>query len=134
MAPFPAVWQRTTSQILKNVCRDDKLATDLIDEAVRNPIGTNQHVGVDNVHRLKRRDGNSRDHALRQLRDHRPDLHLVIAEKMSPHRAMIEAGFRSRTFTVPDDIDAAAATLKRRFRDQLPALIRAVREQIDELA
>jgi hypothetical protein len=31
---------------------------------VRNPIGTNQHVGVDNVHRLKRRDGNSRDHAL----------------------------------------------------------------------
>jgi hypothetical protein len=72
---------------------------------------------------------------LRCLRDHRPDLHaLVIADELSAHAAMIEVGFRPRTFTVPDDIDAAAATLKRRFRDQLPVLIRAVRQQIDELA
>jgi hypothetical protein len=38
---------------------------------------------------------------------------------------MIEAGFRTRTFTVPDDVDAAAATLKRQFGDQLPGLMRA---------
>jgi hypothetical protein len=76
--------------------RDDIEAIDMIDEAVRNPIGTNQHVGVDNVHRLKRRDGNSRDHALRRLRDHRPDLHArVLAGELSPHRAMINAGLRT---------------------------------------
>jgi hypothetical protein len=31
-----------------------RIASDLIDEAVRNPIGTNQHVGVHIVNRLKR--------------------------------------------------------------------------------
>jgi hypothetical protein len=41
----------TTMQMLKNVCRDDRLATDLIDEAVRNPVGTNQYVAVNNVKR-----------------------------------------------------------------------------------
>jgi hypothetical protein len=54
------------------VCRDDKLATDLIDEAVRNPKGTNQHVSIRN----KRPVGTTRDQALRRLRDHRPDLHV----------------------------------------------------------
>jgi hypothetical protein len=82
--------------MLKNVCRCDLDATDLIDEAVRNPVGTNQHVGVDNINRLKRPDGTSRDHALRRLRDHRPDLHSRVLEgKLSPHRAMIEVGFRT---------------------------------------
>jgi hypothetical protein len=40
---------------------------------------------------------------------------------------MIEAGFRRRTFSAPDDIDAAAATLKRRFGDRLSTLIGASR-------
>ena len=67
----------------------------MIDEAVRNPIGTNQHVGGNNVTRLGRPEGNSRDKALRRLRDHRPDLHArVLAGELSPHRAMIE-GFRT---------------------------------------
>jgi hypothetical protein len=65
---------------------------------------------------LTRPKGNSRDRALRQLRDHRPDLHArVIADELSAHKAMIEAGFRKRTFTVPDDIDAPAEALKRQF-------------------
>jgi hypothetical protein len=82
--------------MLKNVCRGDLDATDLIDEAVRNPVGTNQHMGGHNVIRLGRPWGNSRDKALRQLRDHRPDLHSRVLEgKLSPHRAMIEAGFRT---------------------------------------
>jgi hypothetical protein len=110
--------------MLKNVCRDDKLATDLIDEAVRNPDGRpKKTVSNRNSKRRKRPVATTRDHALRCLRDHRPDLHARVLEgELSAHRAMIEAGFRTRGFTVPDDIDAAAATLKRRFRDQLPAL------------
>jgi hypothetical protein len=82
--------------MLKNVCRGDLDATDLIDEAVRNPVGTNQHVGGNNVTRLGRPEGNSRDKALRRLRDRRPDLHArVLGGELSAHRAMIEAGFRT---------------------------------------
>jgi hypothetical protein len=68
----------TTVPMLNNVCRDDDDATDLIDGAVRNPVGTNQHVGVDNINRLRRPDGTSRDHALRRLRDQRPDQHALV--------------------------------------------------------
>ena len=83
--------------MLKNVCRGDLDATDLIDEAVRNPVGTNQHMGGHNVTRLGRAPwGNSRDKALRQLRDHRPDLYgASAAGELSAHPAIIEAGFRT---------------------------------------
>jgi hypothetical protein len=111
--------------MLKNICNGDQFARDLIDEAVRNPA----HVHPDvSIRHIKRPAGTTRDRALRQLRDHRPDLHArVIAKKLSPHAAMIEAGFRVRTFTVPDDIDAAIDTLIRRFGQ--PALIRALQRK-----
>ena len=71
-----------------------------IDQAVRNPVGTNQHVS--NRHTL-RAAGTTRDRALRRLPDHRPNLHArVLAKKLSAHAAMIEAGFLARTFTVHD--------------------------------
>jgi hypothetical protein len=59
--------------MLKNVCHDDQLARDLIDEAVRNPIGTNHHVS--NRNNRQRPVGTTHDRALRHLRDRRPDLH-----------------------------------------------------------
>jgi hypothetical protein len=41
---------------------------------------------------VKRPVGTTRDRALRQLRDQRPDLHArVAAKELSAHRAMIEA-------------------------------------------
>jgi hypothetical protein len=55
-------------------CRDNIEALDMIDEAVRNPTGTNQHMAVTNVNRQRRPRGNSRATALRGLRDYRPEL------------------------------------------------------------
>jgi hypothetical protein len=77
-------------------CRDDIDATDLIDKAVRNPDGRpKKTVSIRNSKRGKRPVGTTRDHALR----HRPDLQArVLAGELSPHRAMIEAGFSARTF------------------------------------
>jgi hypothetical protein len=99
----------TTVQILRNVCRDDIDATTLIDQAVQKPGGRPSKT-VSNRHSLDRPAGTTRDRALRRLRDHRPDLHeRVVMKELSAHRAMIEAGFRRRTFTVPDDIDAGEA-------------------------
>jgi hypothetical protein len=97
-----------TIEILKNLCHDDVDARDLIDEAVQKSGGRPRKT-VDNIHSFERPTGTSRDRSLRRLRDHRPDLHArVIAKELSAHAAMIEAGFRKRNFTVPDDIDAAA--------------------------
>src|SRR5262245_53066346 len=54
--------------------------------------------------------GNERAKALRRLRKDRPDLHeQVLEKKLSPHAAMVEAGFRPKTITVPIDINKAAA-------------------------
>jgi hypothetical protein len=74
--------------MMKNICRDDMEALDLINGVVRNPA--HLHPDVDNVH--VRPAGTTRDRALRRLRDHRPDLHArVIAKEISAHAAIIEA-------------------------------------------
>jgi len=70
--------------------------------------------------------GNTRAAALRRLRKDRPDLHKrVLDGELSPHAAMVEAGFRRRTATVPvDDTQRLAATLRRRLSpDQIADLI-----------
>jgi hypothetical protein len=89
---YCAFWLRglgTTVQMLKNVCRDDKLATDLIDEAVRNPPYVHPDVSIRHV---KHPAGITRDRALRRLRDQRPDLHaLVMADAMSGREGITAA-------------------------------------------
>lgn len=92
----------TTVQRLKHLCRDEPVALDAIDQVCRGKPGkrwdsrTSDPNNVDNVNSI-RPTGNSRDAALRRLRDQRPDLHRrVLAGELSPHAAMIEAGFRKR--------------------------------------
>ena len=100
--------------LIRRIVGDDLEAVSLLDAAMQNPVGTNQH--VDNVNALDDRPtGNTSDSALRRLRKDRPDLHArVLAGELSPHAAMIEAGFRRRTLTVPvDDVNQLAETLKR---------------------
>jgi hypothetical protein len=79
---------------IKRLCSDDMGAVDLIDRVTQLPA--HRPVTVDNVHSSEvRPDGNSRDAALRRLRKDRPDLHeRVIGGELSPHAAMLEAGFR----------------------------------------
>jgi hypothetical protein len=122
-----------TVHVLKNLCRDDTEALDLIDAAVRRPEG--RPSTVDNVN-SNRPDGNSSAQALRSLRDHRPDLHKkVLAKELSPHAAMVKAGFRKKTFTVPEDVDAAADVLIRRFGAAgIAALLVALAKRLDRQA
>ncbi len=57
----------------------------------------------DDTEKVTRPEGNTAAKALRRLRKERPDLHArVLAEELSPHAAMHEAGFRRRTLTVSD--------------------------------
>jgi hypothetical protein len=90
-----------------------------------NPEGHNQHsdsvvntdiVSIDNRTERSEDHGNGRAYALRRLRNERPDLHeRVMSEELTPHAAMLEAGFRKKTMTLPTEVPALAHALQRRL-------------------
>jgi hypothetical protein len=106
-----------------------------------NLLGTNQYTAearvdadgqrapggtVDNINNSSTRpDGTSRRRALRKLRQEaeKPDATprvkevyaRVLNEEITPHRGMIEAGFREETYTIPADPLRAAQVIIRRF-------------------
>lgn len=98
-------------------------ALDALDRVTQHPAGNstgrNQHsTGTfDNIQSsspVEAPTGTSSAAALRRLRKERPDLHArVLAEELTPHRAMVEAGFRKPTITIPREVDAAARALRR---------------------
>ncbi len=111
-------------KLLKRTCSGDEEALkllDLIDEAEKEAPAefhgnryTSSAVSI--VHSTNRPAGNTRQRALRMLRTGRPDLHAqVLAKKLSPNAAMIEAGYRVKSMTIPADPTRAAQYLKRRF-------------------
>lgn len=103
-------------------------ALDLLDRAVQHGAGRPPRT-VDNING-SRPGGTSKAGALRRLRKDRPDLHdRVLAGEMSPHAAMVQAGFRRRTFTVPHDPEAIARVLRRRLdADDLADLVKRLQD------
>ncbi len=75
---------------------------------------------------------NDAGYAVARLHRQRPDLHAkVLSREISPHAAMVEAGFRRKTITVPLNPQRAAVTLVRHFSpDELHALIEALGEVV----
>lgn len=60
--------------------------------------------------------GNAQTYTLRRLARDRPDLlDRVETGDLSPHAAAIEAGFRHRTWTAPQDLERLADALLRRY-------------------
>jgi hypothetical protein len=106
----------STPDLLLRICKDTPLEAKL-DAALERPAHRPATNGsVDIIHSSVRPDGTGRQRAIRRLRRQRPDLLArVEAGEMSPHAAMIAAGFRRPTFSVPADVEAAAATLRRKF-------------------
>jgi hypothetical protein len=105
---------------LKNVCRDDPEALNLIDVATQREHGGDRSK-IDNVQLDPTPTGNSRDAALRRLRKDRPDLHKeVIAGKKTAHRAMVEAGFRK----APTALEAAKKAVAKLTEKEWQELLR----------
>jgi hypothetical protein len=78
--------------------------------------------------------GTRRDYALERLRSEAPELHAeVLAGALSPHAAMVKAGFRHRTFTVQaDNPERIAATLRRQLDpEQLAELTRLLTDNLN---
>ena len=86
----------TDVAMIRNVVRCDLEAEDLLGRALSGQQGRRTDF-VDNVNEVavSRPDGNARQYALRKLRKDAPKLHKkVLAGELSPHRAMVMAGFR----------------------------------------
>jgi len=91
-----------TMDQLRGICRGDPEALVAIEDALGTRQGERNDLH-DNV--MKSEQGNSTEYALRRLKKDRPDLHeQVLAGKIKPHAAMVEAGFRPKTMTLPSDM------------------------------
>lgn len=103
--------------LVRRMVGDDNEALDLLDQATQNPDGRpseEDRETVSNIH-SSRPAGTTKDRALRKLRKDAPELHAeVLAGRLSAHAAMVEAGFRPKTFTVrADDTTSTARTLRK---------------------
>ena len=110
----------TDMETVRRLFRDfPKYLSDLLEITKRGPGRPKSETGHI-VTNNDRPEGNTAAKALRRLRDQRPDLHdKVIAEELSAHAAMVEAGFRPPTCTIRvDDPQRAAATIRRRFNQE----------------
>lgn len=100
-----------TVDLVKRVVSDDPEAVDLLDRALQNPAGRPETLS--NI-QDKAPTGTTKDRALRKLRADAPELHAeVLAGNLTAHKAMVQAGFRPRTFTVRPDPASAARTLRK---------------------
>lgn len=105
----------TTARQVRRILGDDPVALDLLDSALAGHQGQRTDL-VDNINEV-RPDGTSREQALRRLRKDAPELHSdVLAGRLTAHGAMVKAGFRRKTFSVPaGDPTRIAATLRRQL-------------------
>ena len=112
-------------ELIRKIVAGDTQAVDLLDRALQQPVGTNQHrEGVDIIN-TQRPTGTSESAALRRLRKDRPDLHAqVLADELSAHAATVLAGFRPKTFTVrADKPESIVGTLRRQLDPQTLAAV-----------
>lgn len=121
-----------TVDLIRRVVADDPAALDMLDRELQNPVGMNQHgEGRDIV--TTHPTGNSEAKALRRLRKEADagnteaaELRAeVLAGRLSAHGAMVRAGYRPRTVSVPvGRPESVAAALKRHMTpDQLARLV-----------
>lgn len=98
--------------LVRRIVEPDTEALDLLDQALQEPHGGDRSK-KNNVPLAP--EGNTQAKALRRLRKDKPELHAeVLAGRLSAHAAMVQAGFRPKTVSVPvNRPDSIAATLRR---------------------
>jgi len=121
--------------MLKRMCKKDDEALRLLREVVTGDDGRPEKTdeSVDNVN-SSRSSGNSKDYTLDRLAREDPELYeKVVADEMSANAAAIEAGFRTKSVSVPvhkggdEQHERAAKSLAKHF-DDLGLLIKKLQE------
>lgn len=126
----------TDVRTILRLCSGDVEAVELIDQVTQKGRGVhrgNQYTNGndDNVQVSKPGPtGNDKRTALRRLRKDRPDLHArVLAGELTPHGAMVEAGFRPRAYRMPTTVPGLAEAVHRHFIPaQIAELVRLLTE------
>ena len=119
----------TSVGLIKRIVADDPEAVDLLDRVLQGEHGGDRSK-LDNIQLASPSSaptGTSQARALRRLRKDAPELHAeVIAGRLSAHAAMVKAGLRTRTISVPvERPDRVAAALRRHMtQEQLEELVR----------
>jgi len=101
------------------------IGADAATQAISEKEVNHNNIMIDQKDNTQAIQGTSRTYALRRLRKDRPDLHeRVINGVMTPHGAMIEAGFRRQPITIPRDVEKAAQKLREVFtEDEIDMLV-----------
>jgi len=109
--------------MLKRMCKEHDEALRLLRGAVTNPDGVKDDA-VDNINSTDRSSGTSKDYTLDRLAREAPELYKqVVADEISANAAAIEAGFRTKTASVPvhkggeEQHERAAKSLAKHFDD-----------------
>lgn len=103
---------------IEAVIREDVEVLAMWREAMKGEEGGDKSTHS-NVMGAQSNQGNTRAYTVSRLKREAPALfERVKAGELSANAAAIEAGFRVKTFTVPLDVDRAAATLRRHFTAQ----------------
>jgi hypothetical protein len=158
IAALPLEGLGSDIKTLRRLCADDPEALDELEKAIQGKDGASEgnkyalksytagYKEDNNITTFDNIQGSSADKpnkydtaptgtseaaALRRLRKSAPKLHeKVIAGEMSANAAMVKAGFRPKTFTVPVDIEKAARVLVRNFNGDVDELIQAIQRLI----
>jgi hypothetical protein len=108
------VGQRVKAMLVERGAPANGLAMDVRPVVVH---GSNQHnrSGVDVV-KSSSQGGNSESYLVGRLkRDHEDLAQEVIEGRLSAHAAAVQAGIKRATWTAPQDVDALAQALERRY-------------------
>lgn len=122
--------------LVRRIIADDTEAIDLLERELQAEHGGDRRSSDfknNNVHLESGEtnpQGNSRSRALRRLHKAAPELHAdVLAGRLSAHAAMVQAGFRPKTVSVPvARPDVIAAALRKHMTPQQLAELRALLE------
>ncbi|MBL3670653.1 hypothetical protein JL475_32730 [Streptomyces sp. M2CJ-2] len=117
--------------LVRRIVLPDPEALDLLDQAIVGRQGERTDL-VSNRNEVPRPVGTTKAAALRKLRKDKPELHAdVLAGRLSAHAAMIQAGFRPKTVSVPvDRPETVARTLRKNLApEDLAELVRLLSEK-----
>lgn len=116
--------------LVRRIVADDTETSDLLDQAIQGRQGERTDL-VNNINEVERPVGTTKAQALRKLRRDAPELHAdVLAGRLSAHAAMVSAGFRRRTVSVPiGQPDSVASTLRKHMSlEDIARLIELLKE------